>query len=147
MWTSQNKMSTIICIPTQMLQQCDDIHFKILKHRHLLWLKLMNTDWGVILIARDTKFKGVWGLLYRESVYPIQYREGPFWGRAHRHLEWIWPHRGHLLQTNKPTAQSKNTSLPYPAPARPWRVPEGTRLLDFLITTRTLLENLYYSLE
>ena len=36
----------------------------------MLWLKLMNTDWGVILIVRDTKFKGVWSLLYRE--YTVQ---------------------------------------------------------------------------
>ena len=40
----------------------DGIHFKILKHHHLLWLKLMNRDRGAILIVRDTKFKGVWGL-------------------------------------------------------------------------------------
>ena len=31
--------------------------------------------------------------------------------------------------------------------SRPWRVPEGTRLLDFQITTRTLPEKFYYSLE
>ena len=40
----------------------DGFHFKILKHHHLLWLKLMNRDRGAILIVRDTKFKGVWGL-------------------------------------------------------------------------------------
>ena len=31
--------------------------------------------------------------------------------------------------------------------SRAWRVPEGTRLLDFQITTRTLLEKFYYSIE
>ena len=30
---------------------------------------------------------------------------------------------------------------------RPWRVPEGTRLLNFQVTTRTLPENFYYSSE
>ena len=33
------------------------------------------------------------------------------------------------------------------ATSRPWRVPEGTRLLDFQITTRTLPEKNYYSIE
>ena len=31
--------------------------------------------------------------------------------------------------------------------ARPWRVPEGTRLLNFQVTTRTLPEKFYYSSE
>ena len=31
--------------------------------------------------------------------------------------------------------------------SRPQRVPEGTRLLNFQITTRTLLEKFYYSTE
>ena len=37
-------------------------------------------------------------------------------------------------------------SWPHSA-GRPQRVPEGTRLLDFQITTCTLLENFYYSTE
>ena len=56
------------------------------------------------MIVRDTKFKGVWGLLlYREVSYTLYSI-----GRDHFGVEptAIWsgygPVEGHLLQTNKP---------------------------------------------
>ena len=40
-----------------------------------------------------------------------------------------------------------NSHRPYDPMSRPLRVPEGTRLLDFQITTRTLLKTFDYSIE